>query len=138
MIRGRPFPPGNKFSQGRPRGSRNKRALLAEKLFEENSAALMGMALVKAREDPQMLKMLISRIPRRRHAPVKIGSLPLDTAEDLDRASKVIFKRASSGRISWGEALEISAVIEARRHVLETRDLDQRLRKLEKAGGLPD
>jgi hypothetical protein len=134
MTRGRPFQPGNKFGHGRPPGSRNKRTVLAEKLFEDNSAALMGMALVKAREDPQMLKMLVSRIPRRRHAPIKLGSLPLDTAEDLDRASKRILKKASSGQIGWGEALEISAVIEARRHVLETRDLERRVGALENRG----
>ena len=131
MSRGRPFQPGNKFGRGRPRGSRNKTSLMAEKLFEDHSATLMGMALVRAREDSQILKMLVSRIPRRKALPIKIGSLPVDTIEDLNRATKLIWKKACSGKITWGDALEMGAVLEDRRHVLETQDIDQRLKVVE-------
>lgn len=136
MTRGRPSQPGNKFGRGRPPGSPNKRRSLAEKLFEDNSAALMGLALVRARQDAQMLKMLVNRIPRRRDLPIKIGSIRMETIEDLDRASKMVLKKASSGKITWGEAVEVSGVIETRRSVLETRDVGQRVTALE-AGGVP-
>jgi hypothetical protein len=82
-----------------------------------------------------VLKMLVSRIPRRKDLPIKIGSVPMDTLEELERASKMILKKASSGRLSWGEALEVSAAIETRRRVLETRDLERRVSTLEDAGG---
>jgi hypothetical protein len=135
MMRGRPFEPGNKFGRGRPPGSRNKRTRLAGKLFEDNSATLMGMALMKAREDPQMLKMLVSRIPRQRDMPVKIPLPPLQTLEDCDGASQMVIEKASAGKISWREALEMSAVIDTRCHVLESRDLQRRVTILENVGG---
>ncbi|MFY9725067.1 MAG: hypothetical protein WAJ87_06205 [Bryobacteraceae bacterium] len=91
----------------------------------------MGMALMKAREDPQMLKMLVGRIPRQRDTPVKIALPPLQTLEDCDRASEMVFEKASAGKISWREAREMSAVIDTRCHVLETRDLQRRVTTLE-------
>ena len=62
MTRGRPFPPGNKMGRGRPKGSPNKKTLLAQELFEQNSAALMALAINRSREDNQLLKMLVGRI----------------------------------------------------------------------------
>ena len=137
MKRGRPFEPGNKFGRGRPPGSRNKRTLLAQKIFQDNSAALMGLAIMNAREDRQLLRLLVSSIvPRRRELPVKVGSLTLNTLEDLDRTSEAIFRKASAGKIRWSEAAEVSAVIETRRRLLETRELERRVSTLESAGGL--
>jgi hypothetical protein len=138
MTRGRPFEPGNKFGRGRPKGSRNKRTHLARKLFEDHSGTLMGMALMRAREDPQMLKLLIGRIPRQRDLPVSIALPPLKTLEDCDRASELVLKKASAGKISWGEALAVSAVIESRCRALESRDLESRVKVLEhRSGELP-
>lgn len=86
MTRGRPFEPGNQFGRGRPRGSKNKRTQMAQKLFEDNSPAIMAMAINRSREDRQMLRMLASRIaPRQGNVPVRLGSLPVNTLEDLDR-----------------------------------------------------
>src|ERR1035441_4950901 len=74
MSRGHPFEPGNKIGRGRPKGSPNKKTPRAQELFEQNSAAIMALAINSCREDPQMLKMLASRIvPRQRELPVKIG-----------------------------------------------------------------
>jgi hypothetical protein len=135
MKRGRPFEPGNKFGRGRPRGSKNQRTQLAQKLFEDNSAAIMALAINTSRQDRQMLRMLASRIaPRQRNVPVKIGSLPIDTLEDLDQASAAVLKKALSGRIDWGEAAEAAAVIETRRSVLESRNLERRVSVLESTG----
>src|ERR1039458_10525996 len=76
MRRGRPFEPGNKFGCGRPTGSPNKKAQQAQKLFEENSPALMALAINRSREDPQMLRMLASHVvPERRSLNVNIGCL---------------------------------------------------------------
>jgi hypothetical protein len=48
MKRGRPFEAGNKFGGGRPRGSRNKRSLLAQQLLDSHGEAVVGRALVVA------------------------------------------------------------------------------------------
>ena len=57
MSRGRPFEPGNKCGHGRPKGRPNKKTPEAQALFEQNSAAIMALAINSSREDPQMLRI---------------------------------------------------------------------------------
>jgi hypothetical protein len=134
MTRGRPFEPGNKLGRGRPKGSRNQNTQQAHKLFERHATAIMALAISKSREDRQMLRMLASRIaPRQRDLPVQIGPIPMNTLADLDQASATTLKKATSGRISLHEALDISSLIENRRRVLLDLDLERRLSVLEKA-----
>src|SRR5260370_1086209 len=136
MMRGRRFEPGNTFGRGRPRGSRNRKTEQAQKLFEANSPAIMALAINQCREDPQTLRMLARHIvPRQRDLPVKIGRMPMNTLEDLDRASEVTIKKATSGKISLSEALDISTLIEGRCSVLVARDLERRLSAVENAVG---
>lgn len=136
MTRGRPFEPGNNIGRGRPKGSPNKKTVEAQKLFETHSVAIMALAINACRKDPQMLRMLARQVvPRQKGLPVNLGRLPMTTIEDLDRASETILKKATSGAIALSDAQEISAMIEHRRRVLETQDLEKRLRALENAGG---
>jgi len=139
MTRGRPFEPGNKFGRGRPKGSPNKKIQQAQKLFEENSPAIMALAINRSREDPHMLRMLASHVvPQRRGLPVNLGRLPMDTLEDLDRASAITLKKATSGKLGLNEAVNISTMIEGRRRVLETQNLERRLSALENPDALPN
>ena len=137
MSRGRPFERGNKFGRGRPKGSRNKKKPIeGQQLFEQHSAAIMALAINSSREDPQMLRMLASRIaPRQRESPVRIGRLPIGTLADLDRASGLVLQNACSGKIQLSDAREIFHMIELRRRVLVAQELEQRLNLLENGGG---
>jgi hypothetical protein len=84
-----------------------------------------------------MLRLLSSRIvPRQRDLPVNIGRLPMNTLEDLDRASAITLKKATSGKISVSEGREVFAIIETRRSVLLAQGLEKRLSALENALGL--
>ncbi len=135
MKRGRPFEPGNKFGRGRPKGSPNKKTQLAQKIFDDNSAAIMALAINASREDRQMLRMLAGHIvPRRKDLPVKLGKLALTTFRDLDRASEAILNKAGSGKISVSEAVDIFNMIETRRRVLMALELEQRISALENGG----
>lgn len=140
MKTGRPFEPGNKFGRGRPRGSRNKRSLLALQLLDSHAESVVRKALVDAMKgDAQLLRAFLGHIlPRRRDAPVKTGPLPVHTAEELAQSSEAVFQRAVSGQITLQEAQEFSALLEDRRRVMETRDLDARLRALEEATAKPE
>ena len=135
MRRGRPFPPGNKMGRGRPKGSPNKKTLLAQELFEQNSAALMALAINRSREDNQLLKMLVGRIVvRTQEAPMKIGRLSFNTLEDLERASVRTLQRATGGKISLSEAQRLLNMMEQHRRVTMTRNLERRTRALETDG----
>jgi hypothetical protein len=135
VKKGRPFEPGNKFGRGRPRGSRNKRSLLAEQLLESHAEPVVRKALVEAlRGDTPLLRTMLSYIlPRRRDVTVKTGPLPVHTVEELAQSSEEVFQRAVSGQITLPEAHELMDLIESQRRVIETRDLEARLRAVEKA-----
>src|SRR5437016_8496088 len=128
MTRGRPFQPGNKMGRGRPKGSPNKKTLLAQDLFEQNSAALTALAINRSKEDNQLLKMLVGRIVGpTRELPTKIGRLSFDTLEDLDRASARTLQRVTSGKITRSEAQGVMNMIEQRRRVIMTLHLERRI-----------
>jgi hypothetical protein len=135
VKRGRPFEPGNKFGRGRPPGSRNKRSLGAVQLLESHGESVVGKALVEAMKgDIQMLRTLVGHLlPRRRDVPVKTGPLPVHTTEELAQSSEAVLQRVILGQITLPEAHQLMDLIESQRRVMETRDLDARLRALEKA-----
>jgi hypothetical protein len=109
-------------------------------LLDSHAESVVRKALVEAMKgDAQLLRAFLGHIlPRRRDAPVKTGPLPVHTAEELAQSSEAVFQRAVSGQITLQEAQEFSALLEDRRRVMETRDLDARLRALEEATEKPE
>src|SRR5215470_17462878 len=131
--RGRPFEAGNRLGHGRPLGSRNKNTLIIEELLYENSESLLHKALNLAQQgNIPMLRLLQDRVlPRPKDAPVSIGPLPMGTADELLQAQERVMQELALGQISLNQAQQIFSLIEARRRVLETQELEQRLRTLE-------
>lgn len=133
VNKGRPFEPGNQFGRGRPRGSRNKRSRLGQELLDRHAESLIGKAMVEASKgNVTVLRALLPYLlVRRRDAPVKTGPLPVHTAEELAQSSEAVFAGVNSGRLTLQEGQQLSALLEDRRRVLETRDFEARLRALE-------
>lgn len=135
MKRGRPFEPGNKFGRGRPKGSPNKKKQSAEKIFEDNSPAIMALAINTAREDRPMLRTLVAQVGRRMgDRTVKLGNLPMRTWQDLDRASEFVLSKVAAGKLSIGEGTELCNMIEIRRRVLIDMEMERRVSALENGG----
>jgi hypothetical protein len=133
MKRGRPFESGNKLSRGRPRGSRNKRNARGQQLLDEHQEAIIRKCLVQAlKGDIPLLRTFLPYILRRPDdLPVQTGPLRIGNAEELSKTSEKILMKAASGKISLGEAQAVSALLETRRRILETQELETRLRALE-------
>ena len=133
MPRGRPFQPGNKLGRGRPQGSRNRTTQLAEELLNSRTEAIMSQALALAEKgDSQVLRILLSYIlPRRRELPLKTGPLPMGTVEELSQASEKLMNQVTSGQIGLSDARGIADLLEHRRHILETENLEKRVRAIE-------
>jgi hypothetical protein len=133
MIRGRPFEPGNKLGRGRPPGSRNKRRRHGQKVFDEYSEMLIQRALGLAlKGDIPLLRLLLPyALQRPAEWAVKTGPLPSGTIEELNQSSEKLLERVASGKISLEQARVLSALLERRREVLETRELEERVRALE-------
>jgi hypothetical protein len=135
--RSRPFEAGNKFSRGRPPGSRNQKTLLIEELLDENSESLLHKALNLAQQgNIPMLRLLLDRVlPRTKDAAVSIGLLPMRTPEELLQAQESVMQELALGQLTLNQVEQIFSLIEARRRLLETQELEQRLRALEERMG---
>jgi hypothetical protein len=133
MPRGRPFPPGNHFGRGRPKGSRNRKTGLAEALLDSHAEALVTQALALAEKgDAPVLRILLGHILPRRQEPLpKMGPLPMGTAEELAQASETVLKQVISGQIHVRDAKLMADLLEQRRLILETENLEKRLRAME-------
>jgi hypothetical protein len=132
-ARGRPFQPGNKSGRGRPRGSRNKATLAAQALLDSHSEPLMKKCLQMAlMGDTTAMRLCMERVlPARREMPVSAARMRGRTAGDIAAASDALLRQVCSGQLTPGEAQTLSNILEGRRRVIETEELEARLRAVE-------
>jgi hypothetical protein len=118
---------------GRQPGSRNHATIAAELLLEGEAELLTRRAIELALEGDRMaLGLCLERIvPRRKSRAVIFDLPPIDCAEDLGKAIGSVLQEAASGHLFLDEAAALIGMIEARRKVLETIDLEVRLQALE-------
>jgi hypothetical protein len=140
MTRGKPFEPGNKFGRGRPPGSRNRRNMRGQQLLDECGEVLIRKAIAEAiKGDIQMLRTFLSYLLRHpTDRAVEIGPVPMGNMEELSKSSEKIWKKVASGKLSLSEARQVDAMIEERRRVLETQELERRVQALEGVPGPED
>jgi len=131
--RGRPFEPGNKYGRGRPRGSRNKKSLRAQALLDSQAGSLISKAMKMALQgDGPMLRTLHGYVlSRHRDQPLHMGPLPMGTTEQLSQTSDAILKGVAAGKVSSQQARDLFNLIETRRRLIETVELEARLQTVE-------
>ncbi len=118
------FRPGN---PGRPPSARN-RATLA--LLEGEAEALARKAVELAKDgDPTALRLVLDRLLPKSRA-VRLD-LPLRTLADLDQATEAIRGALAEGAVTLDEVAALAGLVEARRRLLETTELERRLAALE-------
>lgn len=133
-IRGKPFEPGNKLGRGRPRGIRNKARNQAQLLLEQNAESIMRACQIHAlKGNSKALELCVERIIPRRDSAVQIRLGPTHTASELATASQRVVRGIGSGKITPAEGEKIINVLENRRKVIETIELESRVSKLEEA-----
>jgi len=118
---------------GRQRGSRNQSTLMAEILLEGEAEALTRRAIELALDgDTTALKLCLERIvPQRRSRALSFDLPPIERVGDLAGAIGSVLQEASCGRLLLDEAAALVGMMETKRRVLETIDLEQRLQALE-------
>lgn len=132
MTRGKPFQPGNKSGKGRPKGSPNKTTPEMKKILMGHGPTLMRVCIVKAGGgDMKAMKLCLDRAYPVGPPTAKIGKLPFKTAQDLSNASEVLTQRVANGEIAPTEGCQVAEIFDRRRQVLETVDMDQRMRAME-------
>jgi hypothetical protein len=121
------FRPGN---PGRPRGARNKATLAALALLEGEAEALTRRCVEMALAgDATAMRLCLDRLlPKGR--PLRLD-LPLRTLADLDQATEAIRGALAEGSVTPDEVATLTGLVEARRRLLETTELERRLAALE-------
>jgi hypothetical protein len=124
------FRPGN---PGRKPGTRNRATLAALALLEGEAEAVTRKAVELAKGgDTVALKLVLDRLLPRGRA-IRLD-LPLRTLEDLGHASDTVRVALAQGALALDEVTVLTNLLEARRRLIETTELERRLAALEAAG----
>jgi hypothetical protein len=100
--------------RGRPLGSRNRRTIAAEKLFEEDAEALTRVAIDLAKQgEMAALRLCMDRVcPPNRYRPVSFELPPIVVAADAVGAMATIVQAVADGDLSPPEAAELAKVVQ--------------------------
>ncbi len=132
--RGKPFPKGRSGNpRGKPKGARHTTTLLAERLMQDDAENIVNAVLTAAREgDMTAARIVLDRIlPARRDNPVNFTLPKIKRPADAVAASSALLAAVAGGRLTPGEALEVSKLIEGFVKTLEVAELEGRLNELE-------
>jgi hypothetical protein len=118
---------------GRPRGSRNKRTLLAEHLLESDAEAIVRTMIERAKEgDMAAVRLCVDRIcPRVTDRPAGFELPPLARAADAPSAMAAIAQALADGDLSSAEAADLGRFVESFARAFSEADQELRLARLE-------
>ena len=134
--RGRPFQKGQSGNlDGRPKGSRNATTLALETLLDGQGPALTQKAIDLALAgDMAALRLCLDRIlPPRKDSPVAFELPEMRTLNNTVSAMCAIVKAVGDGDLTPAEAAELTKMVQAFAKIIETAELEERVRKLEEA-----
>jgi hypothetical protein len=124
-----PFQPGQSGNPaGRPRGSRNKRTIIVEKLLDDSAGDLTTAAINRATEgDPAALRACMDRIaPRLRRRPLDFTLPDLVTLADTPVAFSAIARGLAAGDLDVEEASALMRAVREFTFALAAVERDQR------------
>ena len=124
------FAPGN---PGRPKGTRCKATLLAEKLMSADTKEIVEAVITAARAgDMAAAWIVLDRIcPIRKGRPLRFNLPEAKTADDVAAALASVVSAMADGELTPDEAQMVAGVLEVRRKAIETVELENRLAVLE-------
>ena len=118
---------------GRPRGSRNRRTIASERLFEEATETLTKTVIDLAKEGhPVALRLAMERICPTKDRPVSFELADMTTAADAVDAMASVVRGVADGDITPRDAAQLAAVIQAFARTLSTAELERELKELVK------
>jgi|SRR6266542_4029456 hypothetical protein len=119
---------------GRPRGSRNRTALLMENLLGYEAEAIGRKAVEMAiKGDMAAIRLCMDRLaPARKDEPVAFELPPLEKPADSVAAAATLVAAVAEGELTPSEAAQLAKVIEVYVRAIETKVFDERLTSLEK------
>jgi len=136
-MRGRPFQPGNTYGRGRPPGSRNRTTRVCQDTLDSHAESLTKKCLLMAHQgNTTAMRLCMERLlPARRHRLLQFKLPPVKTIADVDAASESVVDAVARGQLTPAEGQSFSLMLEGRRRVIETQELEPRIRALEDRNG---
>jgi Family of unknown function (DUF5681) len=122
---------------GKPKGARHKTTMMVEALLEGQAESITQTAIRKAIEgDPVAMRLCLERlISPRRDRPVSFKLPKVESAEDCSALMSSLLGAVANGDMSPGEATDVAKLIEVHTRVLETTEIESRLKSLEERFG---
>ena len=119
---------------GRPRGSRNRTALLMENLLSYEAEAIGRKAVEMAiKGDMAAIRLCMDRLaPARKEESIAFELPPLEKPADSVAAAATLVAAVAEGELTPSEAAQLAKVIEVYVRAIETKIFDERLASLEK------
>jgi hypothetical protein len=131
-MRGRPFEPGDARA-GRPKGSRHKITVLAEKLLSDDVEGVV-QSVIKAAKNGDMTaaRVILDRIaPPRKDSTISIELPDIKTLDDVAQAMSLVVKATASAEIGLSEADMLTKLLQGYSAALEATEITKRLDVLE-------
>ena len=128
------FKPGQSGNPaGKPKGTRNATTLALEALLDGQASALTQKAIILALAgDMAALRLCLDRIlPPRKDSPVAFDLPEMKTLNDAVPAMGALVKAVGDGDLTPTEAGELTKMVQAFAKIIETAELEERVRKLE-------
>ena len=121
-------------NSGKPRGTRHKATQAVLGLLEGQAQAISRKAVDMALQgDGVALRLCLERLaPPRKDNPVTFPLPHMASAQDAVQAAGAMLQAVSEGEITPAEAVQIMALIDAFRRLLEVSELEARVAALER------
>jgi hypothetical protein len=124
--------------KGKPKGTRNRATLLAITTMEDELVAIVKSVIEAAKKgDMSAAKLVVDKlVPAVKERSVKLKLPPAVDVASCLQAQVAVVDAVASGEILPGEGQVLSGLIENQRRVLETLELEKRLKALEEKLGV--
>jgi Family of unknown function (DUF5681) len=132
--RGRPFRKGRSGNpSGKPQGARHRATMAVQVLLEGESEALTRKCIELAMGgDTTALRLCMERLaPAVKSRAVNLTLPAVEEPADILEAQTATIAAMARGEITPDEAATVASILEAKRKVIETVQLEERVSKLE-------